>query len=427
MMLGWASSLGGYLYNVVYPQPAPGTVYGYQWQPGQGVPAALQRIDPNTVGPGLYVVFIGALLDIMTDPFARVGPPAPGPVFVAPAMAPASVSNLVASVAHNPPPGEPGWTNPAPGRLADIGGFLAYVATCLDLLNQTAAGAALLTRLRSTAYTVFISPALLSNQTFAANQDNAVDSLTRAARTYAAGGPVPSAAINAAVQTRYAPINGTLARFTQLATDMNNAPLYSLFVAGGAFTPTYLYSFFRFRGQRLTGQNLMNWCSPGGFNVFDTTLRGMTAPRPDGVALRDIFLLALCVALHPSVPRGIGTGAGVKFMVQNVDDNVIGAPTFRPPAIGLSHELMHAMHYTRGSSPGYDINHFSTTTAELMFAGIGPSATEPVSENAIRGQWAALPAVDPSNAWAAPAQRTVYEPPGPGQTAATMRAQMQCL
>ena len=424
-MFGWVTRLSSYLYNAVFPQPAQGTVYGYRWQPGQGVPPALALIDPNTAGPGVYVVFTGALLDNMTDPFGW-GVPAPGPVFVAPAVAPASVTNLVTSVARNPPPGEPGWANPAAGRLADIGGFLAYVATCLNLLNQTAAGNTLLTRLTGTAYTVFISPGLMSNQTFAANQDSAVDTLTHAVRNYAAGGPVPTAEINAAVQARYAAINGALAKFNQLATDMNNAPLYSLFVAGAAFTPTYLYSYFRFRGQRLTGQNLMNWCSPGGFGVFDATLRGMTAPRPDGVALRDIFLLALCVALYPAVPLGAGTGAGVKFFVQNVDDNLIGSPTFRPPAIGLAHELMHAMHYTRGSSPGYDINHFSTTTAELMFAGIGPSATEPVSENAIRGQWAGLP-VDPSNVWAAPVQRAVYEPPAPGQTAATMRGLMHCL
>ena len=39
-----------------------------------------------------------------------------------------------------------------------------------------------------------------------------------------------------------------------------------------------------------------------------------------------------------------------------------------------------------------------------MFAGIGPSATDPVNENAIRAQWAAIAvAIDPRNVWAVPA------------------------
>jgi hypothetical protein len=426
-LFAWAGTLYGYLYDYVYPKPAQGAVYGYRWQAGQGVPGVLQQIVPDNAAPSLYVVFTGALLDHMTDPFGRAFG-GPGPVFVAPGVVPPAVTNLVAAVVRNPPPGEAGWTNPAPGRLADIAGFLSYVDNCLTLLNATAAGSTLLTRLTGSGHTVFISPGLFGNQTFVANQDTAVDTLTKAMHDYAAGGPIPADAINAAVQAQYANVNGQLGKFNRLATDMNAAPLYSLFVRGTQFTQRYLYSFFRFRNQRLTGQNLQNWCSPGGFAAFDATVRNMTAPRPDGVAVRDMFVLALSVALYPSAPRGPGAGAGVKFFTQNANDNHPASPDFRPPAVGLAHELMHAMHYTRGSSPGYDIHHYSTTAAELMFAGIGPSATEPVNENAIRAQWGTIGIpIDPSNTWAVPVQRPTYEPPAPGMTAATMRAAMHCL
>ena len=84
---------------------------------------------------------------------------------------------------------------------------------------------------------------------------------------------------------------------------------------------------------------------------------------------------------------------------------------------------MHAMHYGRGTAPGYEINHFTSTAAELLFTGIGPFANEPITENTVRGQWATIPApaIDPSNVWAAPALRTVYDLPTGGNTAATLR------
>jgi hypothetical protein len=429
-MFGWGQALYGYLSNMVYPRPPAGAGYGFRWQAGQGVPAALNIYDVagGAVPAGLYVVFTGSLLDNMTDPFGRVGIGAPGPVFAAPGAPSAALTNLVNSVARNPPPEEPGWANPAPGRLADIDGFLRYGANCLNLINQTAAGAQLLNGLSAGAFPVFISPGLMSNQTFAGGIDGAVDTLTKGAKEYAQGGPIPGALIDAAVKARYVGIGGLLGKYNQLAADMKAAPLYSLFVPGANFQQNYLNARFRFRQAPLTGQILMNWVSPGGFAVFDATLRSMSAPQQDGVIMRDFFLLAMCVALYPSAQPGPGAGAGVKFYVQRHGDNLLGSPSFRPPAIGLAHELMHARHYTRGSSPGYEINHYSTTAAELMFAGIGPSATDPVSENTIRAQWAGIAGpVDPSNLWAPPVQRLVYEPPGPGQTARTMRLAMHCI
>lgn len=429
--MSFFGSLYDWVYRMAYSQPPHNAQYGYRWQAGQGVPATLGTFDPAATPPGVYVAFMGDHLEDSLDPFGR-DPGEPGTVYPQPVAVLPAVTNLVNSVARNPPPNETGWTHPPAGRLADIGGFLAYGATCLDLLDQTAAGHTLLTTLSSAPHATFIKSTLRQggNQTVvgAGAQDWMVDALTRAAKAYSSGAPVPANEVNAAVPLQYAHIPGVLAKWNQLAADMNAAPLYTLFQAAGASPPHYLYSFFRFRNRRLTGADLRNWCSSGGFGAFDATLRGMTTRRPDGVQLRDMFLVALCVALYPVAPRGPGLQASISFSVRNEFINVQGAPDFRPPAIGLAHELMHALHYTRGSSPGYDFKTYSTTAAELMFTGIGPSATEPLNENAIRAQWAALnPPIDPSNQWANPVPRLVYEPPVPPETPAFMRESMNCL
>ena len=428
-MFEWAQALINYGYDIIFPKPPPGAAFGYRRTAGQGVPGALTTYDVagGAVPGGVYVVFNGSHLDGSVDPFGRAFG-GPGPVYPVGAHVSNALTTLVASVARNPPPGEGGWTNPPPGRLLDVDGFLAYGATCLNLINATPAGAQLLAGLGGAAYPVFISPGLLSNQTFSAGLNASVDQLTKAIADYASGGPVPVGLILNAVNQQYAHIVGAPGRFAQLVTDMNAAPLYSLFVAGNAFQANYLANNFQYQGGPLTGPMLQQWVGPGGFPGLDATVRGMTVPAANGVKLRDIFLLALSVALHGVAPHGAGAGAGVKFFVQDLDDNVLGSPGFRPPAVGLCHELMHARHYTAGTSPGYDINHFTTTTAELMFAGIGPSATDPVNENAVRGQWAAIGvAIDPSNVWAAPVQRLTYEPPVFPQTPATLRAAMHCL
>ena len=94
-----------------------------------------------------------------------------------------------------------------------------------------------------------------------------------------------------------------------------------------------------------------------------------------------------------------------------------------------AHELMHAYHAIRGTQAGMDRNHFTTTAAELLCTGIAPFALEPVSENAVRTNYAAIAAalIDPSNVWGAPARRTTYDAPPAGETPQTMRAQLHCI
>jgi hypothetical protein len=394
---------------------------------GQGVPNQLSIFDLNAGVPsGIYVVFQPTTLDAFVDPFGRLAP-APGTVYPTPNVPSQAVTDLINRVLRNPPPNEAYlFQNVTAQRLRDITGFLQYVDTCLEIINHTAAGTQLLANINAAPNPVFISPATGGNQTFAGDTSY-VNTLTDAILNFVGGQLMPVANIVAMVNQRYVGINGALARFNQLAADMNNLPLCSLFQPVGA-VPTFLWTHFRFNGLRFTGQNLMNWLSPAGYALFDHNVR--TLPTVvQGVRVREAFLLAMNIVLYSAAPPGIGTGAGVKFNVRNEGDNLLGGAGFRPPAVGLAHELMHAMHYGHGTAAGYDFGHFTTTAAELLFVGIGTFAAQPITENAVRGQWGAIPggAIDPSNVWAAPAPRTIYDAPVLPDTPTSLRGQLHCI
>ncbi len=399
------SALFSYIYGLVYPQPPASAGYGFLWQPGQGVPNQLSVFDLNTLQSGLYVVFSSWALNNASDPFGRAMGGV-GTVYPAPGLASAPIANLVAQVLHNPPAGAEGplWTGATAARIADIGAFLAYTANCLDLINQTAAGQQLFVNINANNKVVLIAPGMGGgNQTRSSNVDG-VNQMVGVAIDLAQGNATPRARLDALVQRRYAHINGALNRHNQLAADMNATPLYSLFVQDNNFSPNFLNVNFRFRGQPLTGQNLMNWLSPGGFNVFDTFVK-TSAATVQGVLVRQFFMFALLNALYPAAAPGAGADSDIAFNVRNQDANVLAAPDFRPPAIGLAHELMHAMRYGAGTALGIDFASFTTTLAELQFVGMVPFNAVPVSENAIRAQWNTVAAPDPSNVWAAPRPR----------------------
>ena len=172
----------------------------------------------------------------------------------------------------------------------------------------------------------------------------------------------------------------------------------------------------------------MDWLSPNGFPAFDQNLRTLNTVF-QGVSIRQAFLLAMNIVLYSAVPPGAGTGSGIRFNVRNVSDNDLNSADFRPPAIGLAHELMHAMHYGRGTASGPEFGNFLTTAAELLFSGIGPFANEPITENAVRGQWGTIPGhfIDASNTWANPALRTIYDRPAANQTAKDLRDLTFCI
>jgi hypothetical protein len=413
------------VYELVYAKPPLGAAYGYRWQPGQGVPNALTTYDvrSSTVPPGLYVAFAGTALDPAKDFFGRAA--GHGPVFVASAAVSAALSNLVTSVARNAPTGEASWWRyPNQVRLRDVDGYLSYVALCLNFINQTAAGQQLVTDLvTNPVRTTFITPGMF-NMTRGGG-DNGVTTLTEGLAHYAQrDGAIPSATIDAAVQATYG--NNGLAGYNQLAAAMNAAPLYTCFDTEANFQPAYLQNTFLYNGSPLAGNDLHAWVNATDNGAFDAALQSM-ARRPDWVLPLQFFLLALDMTLLPAALPGPGNGAAVNFSTQNAGINDLNNPRFRPPAIGLAHELMHAWHYTRGRSPGYDSGQYDTTAAELKFSGIGPYAGDPVTENAVRAQWAGVGGLDQSNTWRAPAQRLVYEPLQPDQTAAEARKAYHCI
>ena len=421
-VLDWISYA---IYELVYAKPPLGAAYGYRWQPGQGVPNALTIYDvrSGTVPPGLYVAFAGTALDTGRDFFGRTA--GHGPVFVAPAAVSAALSNLVTSVARNAPTGEANWWRyPDQVRLRDVDGYLSYVALCLNFINQTAAGQQLVADLvTNPVRTTFITPGLF-NMTRGGG-DTGVTTLTGGLANYARRqGAIPSATINAAVQAIYG--DHGPAGYNQLAAAMNAAPLYTCFDTAANFQPAYLQNTFLYNGNPLAGNDLHAWVNATDNGAFDAALQGMVR-RPDWVLPLQFFLLALGMTLLPAALPGPGNGAAVNFGTRNVGINARTDPGFRPPAIGLAHELMHAWHYTRGRSPGYDSGSYDTTAAELKFSGIWPFDGDPVTENAVRAQWVGVGGLDASNTWPAPAQRLVYEPLQPNQTFVQARKVNQCI
>ena len=417
--------LRGVLRKKVSSKPVRSILYGYRWQPAKGMPGVLQPYDPEQEPAGIYVLFTGHHLSPMRDDFGRLLG-GPGTVFPQPTSVPNAVLELVATVARDPPAGEDGWKHPPPGRFEDIGGFLEYVATCLDLLYRTSTGKMLLSRITASGHPIFIMPGDDRNRAYLRDKKGARDTLTRAVTKYESGGPIPVEAITVALARRW-PQKG----FDRLADEMNRVPLYSLFEPETAFQPAYLGQHFRWRGAPLTAAHLQDWCtpkSPAG-SRFDAHVRSETTRNADGVPLLDMFLLALCTTLGYSyAPAGSGSATTISFSVQNIGGNLIGSPDFRPPAIGLGHELVRAMHAAAGTLPGLLAADFSATALGLLIAGIGSYATDSVNENAIRRDWATLQGpIDNSNVWAHPVQRLVYEPPSGGKTVAQMRDELGCL
>ena len=415
----WLSSLYNYVYDQVYP-PGLGSTYGFRWVPGQPVPTTYEIYPPRqNLAPGIHVVFVANMLSNGFDFTDHAGA---GAVYPIPGATSAAMTALSARVRASAPQQEADeFTNATQQRFREIDGFFTYTALCLSLINRTAAGGALITAIQNGAFAVTIQPDMGVNQTFRGSAQ-ALNELARALTRYRNNGPTPRELIDRCVQQHYAHIGGQLARYNQLAADLNAMPLYSLFL--GAFPANFLNTNLRFRGRVVTGQNLMNWVSPGPFGAFDVEMHRQTTVQ--GVRVSEYLLLALIILLSAESPHGTGAQPGISFFVQNRNDNVIGSPDFRPPAVGLTHELMHALHYIRGSALGAEQGEFSTTAAEMSFAGLGAFAGDPITENAIRNQWGTIPVgvLDASNTWAPPGPqpRTIYETPVPPDTPATMRA-----
>jgi hypothetical protein len=119
---------------------------------------------------------------------------------------------------------------------------------------------------------------------------------------------------------------------------------------------------------------------------------------------------AVMVALYDTSAKGAGCGSMVNYCMG--DSNPMNAE--RPPAIGLSHELIHAYYNLRGEQPGFEVENFSTVLFEYRCVGLGPWSTAAISENKIRDQWRdtlqGFPESDTRNR-KIPSRRLFYSPP----------------
>jgi len=100
---------------------------------------------------------------------------------------------------------------------------------------------------------------------------------------------------------------------------------------------------------------------------------------------------AIIVALYDHAASGTGAASTIEYSLGDLNPK----NAERPPAIGLGHELVHAYYNLRGEQPGDEVGTFSTILFEYRCVGLGPWAGAPISENAIRAQWAlAIPQFD---------------------------------
>jgi hypothetical protein len=418
------------------PPPAPppaNSYFGFQYVPGVGAPGTLDPAALALIAPGAPGLYVGFMLANLAPGFLRwagAGPIDPvygqvGSPFMP--LAPcAAVTNLLAQLQANPPAGE-NWHLAAQTEL-DLTGYLRYATWCLNLINQTAAGAPQLNTLINGAQRVIIAPFFGGN--------NAVAGANTMRNTVAQtlwgfdqnNLPLNRVAIRAAVDAQYAALGVGLPRYNQFAADLNAMPLYSTFVDEAAFVGNFLQNNYLYLGAPITGQQLMDWLSVLGDPIFEAWLLVNTVVT--GVNLRRFLFLAMMIALFNNSAAGGGAGTTVGWNVLNEDMNQMGNPDWRPPAIGLAHELMHAYYNGLGTAPGYDDNNFTSTAAELQVTGIIPFNNNLVSENQIRAQWAGINAPPPdatnTNGLAIP-RRTIYTPVPPGQTPTTMRQNGQLI
>ena len=84
---------------------------------------------------------------------------------------------------------------------------------------------------------------------------------------------------------------------------------------------------------------------------------------------------------------GRGTGSKVSFNTEKTF-HCVNDPAMhkRPPAIGLAHELIHALHHSLGTSLVVVIN-VNENLEEVVTTGMAPYQYEPISDNKLRTQW----------------------------------------
>jgi hypothetical protein len=121
----------------------------------------------------------------------------------------------------------------------------------------------------------------------------------------------------------------------------------------------------------------VNWISAAMLTAWVTNAAPFPSPFAGQVATDAVLVLG-CV-LYPGAAANAGTATLVKWNYAN--QSALG---FRPPHIGLAHELVHALHNQRGDQAGYDTNTPTGVLYEYQCVGLGSFAGGAISENTVR-------------------------------------------
>jgi Effector protein len=398
-------SLKALLNSILSPPPPPPLAerYGFRWQLNGAVPATFQGFNVATAAPGIYVTFRPNLLQADIPLFGNGGTQVP--LYALPPAPSQGLTNITTTIIQQSNPDQGLFvTTPF---LRGLQGYLDYTNRCLNYIALTATGLQLLNRINQSQFSVFIDPGAAGNGIQVNNSDNSLTRISLQLIQSFNNLNVPQ--INQMLVDAI-PGDTLIARLNQLATDINAMPLYSEFLQENAYTATFLQTNLRYNGAVVNGNDLRNWLMPGDGGAFFNFLRDDNT-LVNSVRLVRYLRLAVIIRLYSVSPAGAGSGSAIYFNIRRDTADPLDLNTTRPPAIGLAHELIHAMHNAYGTQPGLQINDYSTVLAELLAVGLGPFNTAPISENAIRAQWAAIAGnTDATNNMAAP-RRTIYDDP----------------
>lgn len=90
-------------------------------------------------------------------------------------------------------------------------------------------------------------------------------------------------------------------------------------------------------------------------------------------------VLVLGAVLHAGKVHNAGGNTRVNWNAAN-----LSTLAYRPPYIGLAHELVHALHNQRGDQAGFDTATTTGVLYEYQCVGLGSFVNEPISENTVR-------------------------------------------
>jgi hypothetical protein len=361
------------------PPPQLHDFYGFRWQPNQPVPNVFQGYDLATAH-GIYVGFRSTVLQLDTPVFGDGNTQVLLYALPAASAGLVSITNTVLQAAANPIL----ETNPL--FLQQLQGYLNYTNRCLNDIYLTAVGQQLLDALTQSAFPILIDPSVQGNKVQVGAGPSSYKSITTQMLTSLGNlnAGVVTALINQAMP------GATLAnKLTALAAAINALDLCSLFEPDNAYTHNFLANNMLYNGVAVDGTVLDAWLAGTDAGAFLNYLV-TDATSVVGVRLVEYFRLAMIILLYAAAVAGHGTNSFVYFNVRRDTTDVHDLNATRPPAIGLAHELIHALHNANGTQPGAQISDFSTLLPELLCVGLGPFANAPISENAIRLQWNAI-------------------------------------